>query len=57
MNTLNRLSRPHAKKGYTETIFGRRRYFPGLKSPNRAVRDAAERAALNALSKARRRTS
>ena len=36
------------EKGYTETIFGRRRYFPGLKSPNRAVRDAAERAALNA---------
>lgn len=36
------------ENGYTETIFGRRRYFPGLKSPNRAVRDAAERAALNA---------
>lgn len=36
------------EKGYTETIYGRRRYFPGLKSPNRAVRDAAERAALNA---------
>ena len=36
------------ENGYTETIFGRRRYFPGLKSPNRAIRDAAERAALNA---------
>lgn len=36
------------EKGYTETIYGRRRYFPGLKSSNRAVRDAAERAALNA---------
>ena len=35
-------------KGYTETMFGRRRYFPGLKSTNRRVRDAAERAALNA---------
>ncbi|PWG60821.1 DNA polymerase I [Bifidobacterium catulorum] len=34
--------------GYTETMFGRRRYFPGLKSGNRRVRDAAERAALNA---------
>ena len=34
--------------GYTETMFGRRRYFPALKSPNRAARDAAERAALNA---------
>lgn len=34
--------------GYTETMFGRRRYFPGLHSTNRTVRDAAERAALNA---------
>ncbi|MBM6699464.1 DNA polymerase I [Bifidobacterium pullorum subsp. saeculare] len=36
------------RKGYTETMFGRRRYFPGLKSPNRATREAAERGALNA---------
>ena len=34
--------------GYTETIFGRRRPFPDLQSPNRIVREAAERAALNA---------
>jgi DNA polymerase-1 len=34
--------------GYTETIFGRRRPFPELHSPNRVVRDNAERAALNA---------
>ena len=34
--------------GYTETIFGRRRPFPDLKSPNRVLRDNAERAALNA---------
>ncbi|RBP98654.1 DNA polymerase I [Bifidobacterium aemilianum] len=34
--------------GYTETIFGRRRYFPELRSQNRNRRDAAERAALNA---------
>ena len=34
--------------GYTETIFGRRRPFPDLASPNRIVREAAERAALNA---------
>src|SRR5699024_6882023 len=33
---------------YTETIFGRRRPFPDLKSPNRVVRENAERAALNA---------
>ncbi|TCD54593.1 DNA polymerase I [Alloscardovia theropitheci] len=36
------------RKGYTETMFGRRRYFPGLRSSNRQMRDAAERAALNA---------
>ncbi|MEA9983702.1 MULTISPECIES: DNA polymerase I [Subtercola] len=34
--------------GYTETIFGRRRMFPDLNSPNRVLRDNAERAALNA---------
>ncbi|KFF58746.1 DNA polymerase I, partial [Cryobacterium sp. MLB-32] len=34
--------------GYTETIFGRRRPFPELHSPNRALRENAERAALNA---------
>lgn len=34
--------------GYTETLFGRRRPFPELKSSNRVAREAAERAALNA---------
>ncbi|WP_067243369.1 DNA polymerase I [Microbacterium resistens] len=34
--------------GYTETIFGRRRPFPDLSSPNRVLRENAERAALNA---------
>jgi DNA polymerase-1 len=34
--------------GYTTTIFGRRRPFPDLKSPNRVLRDNAQRAALNA---------
>lgn len=34
--------------GYTETIFGRRRPFPDLASPNRVLRENAERAALNA---------
>ena len=33
--------------GYTETIFGRRRPFPDLSSPNRVLRENAERAALN----------
>ncbi|MFE1663499.1 DNA polymerase I [Microbacterium sp. P02] len=34
--------------GYTETIYGRRRPFPDLTSPNRVLRENAERAALNA---------
>ncbi|WP_082097060.1 DNA polymerase I [Demequina gelatinilytica] len=34
--------------GYTETIFGRRRYIPDLTSTNRQRRDIAERVALNA---------
>lgn len=34
--------------GYTETIFGRRRPFPDLASPNRVLRENAERQALNA---------
>ena len=33
---------------FTETIFGRRRPFPDLASPNRILRENAERAALNA---------
>ncbi len=33
---------------FTETIFGRRRPFPDLASPNRVLRENAERAALNA---------
>ncbi|MCV7268503.1 DNA polymerase I [Mycobacterium doricum] len=36
------------KDGYTSTVFGRRRYLPELDSSNRNVREAAERAALNA---------
>ena len=36
------------QNGYTETIFGRRRPFPDLASPNRVIRESAERAALNA---------
>ena len=36
------------RRGYTETMFGRRRYFPALHSTNRNEREAAERAALNA---------
>ena len=34
--------------GYTQTLFGRRRYLPELGSSNRVARENAERAALNA---------
>jgi DNA polymerase-1 len=37
-----------AKNGYTETVFGRRRYLPDLNSDNRQRREMAERMALNA---------
>ncbi|HEY8373072.1 MAG TPA: DNA polymerase I [Pseudonocardiaceae bacterium] len=36
------------RDGYTETIFGRRRYLPDLTSDNRQRREMAERMALNA---------
>ncbi|MFD6356664.1 DNA polymerase I [Nocardia tengchongensis] len=36
------------RTGYTETLFGRRRYLPELTSPNLRIVEAAERAALNA---------
>ena len=34
--------------GYTETLFGRRRYFPGFASPLPQMKAAAERMAVNA---------
>jgi len=36
------------ERGYTETLFGRRRPFPDLTSPNHILRANAERQALNA---------
>lgn len=33
--------------GYSETMFGRPRYFPEIQSPNSDLRSAAERAAIN----------
>jgi len=36
------------KHGYTETLFGRRRYFPGIRSTIPFVRASAERMAINA---------
>ncbi len=37
-----------SKRGYTETLFGRRRYFPALRSPLDNLRAQAERMAVNA---------
>ncbi|MDO8514447.1 MAG: DNA polymerase [bacterium] len=37
-----------ARKGYTETLFGRRRYFPEFKSSLPSLRAQAERMAINA---------
>ncbi|MBQ7254446.1 MAG: DNA polymerase I [Bacteroidales bacterium] len=37
-----------SEKGYVETIFGRRRYLPEIKSKNFTVRSLAERNAVNA---------
>jgi DNA polymerase-1 len=36
-----------AEKGYAETLWGRRRYLPELRSSNAMVRSAAERMAIN----------
>ncbi|OGG57935.1 hypothetical protein A2853_03345 [Candidatus Kaiserbacteria bacterium RIFCSPHIGHO2_01_FULL_55_17] len=36
------------KRGYTETLFGRRRYFPGLQSALPNIKAQAERMAMNA---------
>lgn len=35
--------------GYVETLFGRRRYVPDIKSPNQSVKAFAERMAFNAV--------
>lgn len=45
---LDDIVKDAAKKGYTETLFGRRRYFPTLRSQIPYVRAAAERMAMNA---------
>jgi DNA polymerase-1 len=36
-----------AELGYVQTVLGRRRYIPEIKSPNRIAREAAERMAVN----------
>jgi DNA polymerase-1 len=46
---LDNMRRLAAKQGYVETLLGRRRYFPGLKSgSNPATRAREEREAINA---------
>lgn len=45
---LEKVKNETFKKGYTETFFGRRRYFEGLNSPLPYIRASAERMAINA---------
>jgi DNA polymerase I len=47
-NYLDQVVIDARKKGYTETLMGRRRYMPGLKSPFPQLRAQAERMAINA---------
>jgi DNA polymerase-1 len=45
---LEKVKRETAQKGYTETFFGRRRYFPDISSKLPFMRASAERMAINA---------
>ncbi|MHB1316717.1 MAG: DNA polymerase [Minisyncoccota bacterium] len=45
---LERVKRDTAQKGYTETFFGRRRYFPEIQSKLPFMKAQAERMAINA---------
>ena len=45
---LHKVVEEARRTGYTETVFGRRRYLPDLTSDNRQRREMAERMALNA---------
>ena len=45
---LDEVKAETARKGYTETMFGRRRYFEGIKSSLPFIRAQAERMAINA---------
>lgn len=45
---LDQVKAETARRGYTETLFGRRRYFSGFNSPLPFVRASAERMAINA---------
>jgi DNA polymerase-1 len=45
---LDQVKADAERKGYTETMFGRKRYFSGFKSPLPFIRASAERMAINA---------
>ncbi len=45
---IEKVKKEAARKGYTETLFGRRRYFDGIKSRIPYIRAGAERMAVNA---------
>ncbi len=45
---LDKVKADVARVGYTETFFGRRRYFPGIKSSLPFIKAMAERMAINA---------
>jgi DNA polymerase-1 len=47
-NYLNEVKAETARRGYTETFYGRRRYFEGIKSKIPYIRAQAERMAINA---------
>ncbi len=45
---IEHVKKETASRGYTETLYGRRRYFEGFQSPLPFIRAAAERMAINA---------
>lgn len=47
-NYLNNVKAETARRGYTETLFGRRRYFEGINSKIPYIKAGAERMAINA---------
>lgn len=47
-NYLDSVKKETAKRGYTETMFGRKRYFEGINSSLPFIRAQAERMAINA---------
>lgn len=44
---MDRIPEEARKNGYVESLFGRRRYFPGINDRNYTVRSRAEREAIN----------